>query len=546
LLASWVAAASAAPLEEVRVEPFAPVPPKIEGPVEPAKPMEKSPPVLADAANLDHLLKDTLGVTLPDGARKFLTQHHFVLLDLQPTCLGSVGNADEMLSAFDDLSDDGPTGSPKLVTPDLFLHAFHRYFSHSLESIEQGQLRPRLELMLQLAMTNAAALRKESDAATAVRLEWIEAQLATAWIVLGTDDEVPAAGHDQENDPADAFYYRKPVPSPAGSAAQGAPSPETIAGRVFAQGNLHERLAQAKEWFTQPASAAIEREVAAIREAKQTAPSALYSCYGGEETDYTQFIVRSHYTKTPQLRGWFRAMMFLGLHGQPLDTGNTLGLTDALLLAQVLSRQADGGQRPLELWCEINGITTFFAGPSDDQDYPALRAWVAATLGTTDLNPNSATDPAVLAKLTATLGQLSKARINSAPQVPSFFRVFGQRFSADAGIFEVLAPDSDDPDPVKATGLWVSAAFGDPFALAQSLALLTASQRRDFEALMRPMKRRLAAQSEPERFSSLAAAQLHTASRLCGPRGANFPYFMQSPFFAAKNTESCLGARSEL
>ncbi|MCX6874340.1 MAG: DUF3160 domain-containing protein [Verrucomicrobia bacterium] len=543
LLASCVSAVSAATLEEVRLQPFAAVPAAASGAGQPTVPMEKKPPALADAANLDSLLKDTLGVRLPDEARKFLTQHHFVLLDLQSTRLGSVRDADEMLTAFENLSGPAPRGSPKLVTPDLFLHAFHRYISHSLEAIEQGELRPRLEELLQLAMTNATALRKEADAATAARLEWIEAQLATAWIVLGADDALSAGSMRGKDDGKDATSERR---ESARSGKTEAPA-ATGASRTFTPGSLQERLALAKSWFAESVAAAVEREVAAIREAKQAAPSALYGCYDEKQTtDFTQFIVRSHYAKTPQLRGWFRAMMFLGLNGQPLTAENTLGLTDALLLAQVLSRKPEAGPQPLELWRTITEITGFFAGPSDDLGYPAFRQWVAATLGTTELTPNSATDPALLAKLTATLGQLSEARINSGPHVPSSFRIFGRRFSADAWIFEALARDSETTDVVRATGLWVPAAFGDSFASAQSRVLLKASQRSDFEAQMPPLQRRLAAQSEAERFSSLAAAQLHAASRLCGPRGPNYPYFMQSPLFAAKNTESFLGTWTEL
>ena len=239
-------------------------------------------------------------------------------------------------------------------------------------------------------------------------------------------------------------------------------------------------------------------------------------------------------------------MMFLGLHGQPLQAENPTGLTDALLLAQVLSRKPEDGLRPLELWREITETTGFFAGPSDDLDYPTLRAWVAATLGSTDLKPNAATDPALLAKLTAALDQLPKPRINSGPPVALSFRTFGQRFSADAWIFEVLALDADEADAVKATGLWVPAAFGDSFALDHARTMMTAQQRNAYDSRMADVKRRLTEQSDAEHFSSLAAAQLHAASRLCGPRGPNYPYFMQSPFFAAKNTESFLGTWTEL
>jgi hypothetical protein len=289
--------------------------------------------------------------------------------------------------------------------------------------------------------------------------------------------------------------------------------------------------------------------------AKGIAPSPLYACYDPTKpTDYSQFIVRSHYTKTEELRGWFRAMMFLGLRGQILDAKNPLGLTDALVLAQVLARQPATGPRPLDLWRPLMEITTFFAGASDDLDYPAFRQWVADTLGTTDLKLSSATQPATLAKLTAALNQLPPPKIVSGPHLslvspaadPPSFRIFGQRFSPDAWVFSALTRGSPLEAPSMPSGLFVTAAFGDSLSLEQSLKLVEPAHLELFEKRMGECRAELAGRPDAAWFGSMAAAQLHAATRLSGPRGGNYPYFMRTRPFAAKNAETMLGSWTEL
>ncbi|MCX6874339.1 MAG: DUF3160 domain-containing protein [Verrucomicrobia bacterium] len=567
----------AVPLVATRVEPFAPVPQRIEGPTEPAMPMEESPPVLAEAANLDRLLKEKLKVKLPPECRAFLAEYRFALLSLESTELARYcGSSDEMLFAFDSLAGSAVVDHswhPRLITPDVFLHAFHRYFANSLEVIEQSQLRPRLEEFLTAAMRNAVQLRPQTDAATAARLEWVEAQLATAWIVLGCEKKTPKPkrpGAEDESpeeaairDAGEAESAANQAKSEAAdaeleaeAAAEAAKDGETIyLTRKCDPRLLAQRLADVRKGFSKPVAEKVAAEVALILQAKGIEPSPLYACYDpAKPTDYSQFIVRSHYTKTEELRGWFRAMMFLGLRGQTLDAKNPLGLTDALVLAQVLARQPAKGPRPLDLWRPLMEITTFFAGPSDDLDYPAFRQWIADTMGTTDLKLSAATQPATLAKLTDSLDKLPLPKIVSGPHValvspdtdPPSFRIFGQRFSPDAWVFSALTRGSPVEAPAMPSGVFVTAAFGDSLSLAQSLKQVEPDHLPLFEKRMGECRAELAGRPDAAWFGSLAAAQLHAATRLCSPRGGNFPYFMRTRPFAAKNAESMLGSWTEL
>ncbi|MEI6177830.1 MAG: DUF3160 domain-containing protein [Verrucomicrobiota bacterium] len=535
------------PLVECHVSPFAPIPVAITGAEKPSKPMESAPPRLENASNMDRLLKEKLGISLTSAERDFLAKNQFVLLDLNPTKLATLyekkdpdsavdyrSTDDEMLNAFDSLSGGDrydTSWHPKLVTPDLFLHAYHRFFSHSLEFIEQRQLRPRLEKFLESAMKNAAELRPQADAATAARIEWVEAQLATAWIVLGTETAVVKSENEESGDETQNFYPKADARS------------------------VRQRLASLGKRFSKPVTSAITAEVELILAAKGPAPSPLYSCYVSRPTDYTQFIPRSHYTKTEGLRGWFRSMMFLGLTGQTLPGENNLGLTDSLLLTQIIARQPAKGPRPLDAWRDLMEITTFFAGQSDDLDYPVMRDWVNQTLGATPIKIGTATDPAVLEKLKAAVKNLPQpqivsgshpAELNSPDQDPPSFRIFGQRFSADAWILSALTRESPGKAPSMPAATFVTAAFGDDFSLRQAQSVLNPAHVGLFNTRIEDLRKKLTGKSDAEWFVSMAGAQLKAATSLCGGREPNFPFYMQSLSTAAKNVESMLGSWTEL
>lgn len=540
LIAGPGALAQEVTLPAVEIRNLAATPPPIKGPDGPAKPMESSPPTLEKAINADAMLNH-LGIALTDDQRQYLTEHRILLLTLDGTKLDNAYDPgpppkyraynDEMLSAFERIGSD-ETGQAKLITPDLAMHAYHRFFSHALEGIEQHQLRPRLERFLYAALytalNNAAGLRETAPEAAQHRLDVIGAQFAAAWCVLGRETE------------------------------SGKPSDRTAA----------QRLEAAVTWFPKPVAARLRADVEQILAAENRGGKGLFAAYDAEKVPgYTHFRPRSHYTKSEELKGYFRAMMYLGSNGYGLDAVQeppTLGLTDSLLLSLVLSTPDASGWRPLDGWCELMEITGFFAGQSDAITYIEFRAWLAATLRRDRFTPADALDEATLSKLQDAVSALRRPRILSderdrnqrSKKPPIEFRILGQRFSFDAWVLtrftaEIRSDSSAADSSLFPTGALIPAAFGDAAAEEYSISFVneqpSAGEDRiaKFTQTLGELRKAYAGTPDEVWFGSMAGQQLHALSQLAGPRGENYPHFMRSPGFAAKNLESMLGHWTE-
>ena len=94
-----------------------------------------------------------LGIQLAPGQKKFLDEHKFLRIPKRATRFkGKIGGRwewDEMLGMFDEVGGHGAMTrrqpeNARLVTPDVLLHAFHKYFENSLEYLERFDLAPLL------------------------------------------------------------------------------------------------------------------------------------------------------------------------------------------------------------------------------------------------------------------------------------------------------------------------------------------------------------------------------------------------------------------
>jgi hypothetical protein len=562
-VAGFGALAAEVALPKIQLETFAAAPAAISGPSEPLKPMEARSPVLDEAANMKSLLNQ-LGMLLTPEQRKHLEAHRFVLLDVAGTRIETVfeppskekdddgspmpdyrSTPDEMLAAFDRIAEDSSDpwsrspGQAKFITADLAMHAYHRFFAQALEFIEQRQLRARLEDVLEQAMTSARALKKDAPKDAQARLEVVEAQFAAAWCVLGR--ETPGEKFEEETDlEIKAAMDRANPPT----------DPRTVT----------ERLSDKSKDFSAEVAARLKAEVAQIMSAERADAAGLFGEYDPEKSpDYSQFRPRSHYTKSEELKGYFRAMMFLGRNGYAMNPAGgppTLGLTDALLVAMVLARPDEEGTRALDGWRELMEITGFFAGQSDDLTFIELRDWLAAELGRETLTPADAVDADVLTKLKAALGHLrlpqivadERNRERREGDLRPEFRIFGQRFSFDAWILNQFITDK----LTMPTGLFIPAAFGDVAAEVYAKDFITgrfedsAEPVKAFEVTLADVKTRLKEVPDALWFGSMAGQQLHAISTLAGRRNANYPAFMRGPEYAKKDIESMLGHWTEI
>jgi hypothetical protein len=550
-----------AALTEVKIAPFAPPPAPIAPPAI-AGPMESAAPTLEAAKNAKAVLENA-GIVLTAGQRAFLNEHRFLLVPITSTSLasefpedGDWSPPDEMLAAFDDFAGDtssphGRTpGAAKLITPDIVLHAWHRYFSHLLEYVEGVQLRPKLEKMLTACMANATLLANGQSPEVQARLDWVNAQYSAAWVLLGSDEEKKLEPVLTEEEKQQAEWEKEVNAEMEAARPSSDPRP------------WQARLAFAKARLSAAAGAAVEKEVKFVMAMEGLETSPLYGLYDPRKpADYTQFRPRSHYTKSPELRSWFRSMMFLGRNGVNL-TRTEAGLTDALLSIAVLCEPGLTGVPPAQAWREIMEVSAFFAGQSDDITFPEFRDWIVKSSAVNALSPAQSTDAKLLAALRGKLNGLRRPSINSAPHIPVRpepdaaieFRLFGQRFGWDAWVMDnLLDRDASGKLPTIVSGTTVMAAFGDDTAadaarefLKETFGAGAGPFIADFDGKLPALRKKLAAVPDADWFTSMASKQLHTIGRLAAPREDWLPHYMRSPMFGRRQLGSMMGSWTEL
>ena len=324
--------------------------------------------------------------------------------------------------------------------------------------------------------------------------------------------------------------------------------------------------------FSAPVFNRMAAELRLIYAAKDVTPSPLYGQYAKDEAvkaDYTQFTPRSHYVKTSGLRGYFRAMMYLGRNSYLL--GKPEGVSDALLVTLLLAGPGPDGQPLLHDWQRLMEITGFFAGQPDDISYPEWRNFLVKVLGTEKLAAGQALDPAVLKKISQHLGELQGPRILSdvvvAPEVltstkaqllaaSESFRIFGQRFTFDAWVLSRLTAGQEQTPrrlPSMPSALFVPAALGDKAArgfadqyLQQLSAPFTPEETARFNGQLDEVAADLGKVKDPEWFSSVGSAWLKVLGTLTSAYGPGYPLYMQDQLFPAKQVESFLGSYTEL
>ncbi len=644
------------------VEPLAAVPPA--QPAMAAPSMKETAVTLEKAQNGQQVLK-YLGLTLSVEQKKFLNANKFLLIPKNATTFkGAFGGAcnsaeswDEMLGMFDSLCgssiiQERKPENVKLVTPDLMLHALHKYFDNTLEYVEVTELSRQLLGFVQTvragameAGSAAATAEKQSPAAASAPAP-VPAATAPAPVPaaappvvaapVGSDNSAATAKHAGEGAPkpqatgdvAATHSVRGTVdppatdktgnksPSASGPGAGTSPTvgpssgmPASTAGTTERLARGYERLAaqmtvalvllEDADWanpggvlierpegqsgpegntpaptrrgtvesalqrlrglepgFSPQTVQAMRQELQAIHEAKALAASPLRAAYdptGSLQTDYTQFTPRGHYAKSPALRAYFRAMKFLSLGGYPLSSQD--GLSDSLLLMELAARPGPGGAPAQEAWSSIMAVTGFFAGTPDDVGFAELAALVGKTLKKDALTPAESVDPALLDKLAANLSALPSPRI-AAPDKGKTFRLFGERFSLDAGILDRLTAGRQDQGlklPAMPSALFVAAALG----MKPARELTSAFLKRAPEGFSQPEVNafltrldqetaKVAALREGQWYSSLASAWLGVLPALRGVYGQGYPAYMQSPAFRLKEVQTLLGSYAEL
>ncbi|OGR24817.1 MAG: hypothetical protein A2139_10845 [Desulfobacca sp. RBG_16_60_12] len=555
------AAADSPPLTlpPVTLSAFAEVPPLTTLEVTPS--LQDSATTEDKAANVKGVMK-LLGVQLTAAQKKFLNAHKFLLIPKRATRFkGKMGEGwewDEMLGMFDEVGGPGAVAMrqpehARLVTPDVMLHAFHKYFENSLEYLERFDLAPLLRRFLQQAQARALTYRDQFRGQLAARYEVVAAQMTVPLIILENaqwsvsyEERLKQGWNEQD-------LTDKPDIA------------ETLEGALQGLGKYQKQ-------FSPEVFGRMAQEITNIYQAAGVGVSPLYGQYAKEgelKTDYTQFTPRSHYAKTSLLRAYFRAMMYLGRNSYLLNKPE--GISDALLLAHLLASPGPDGQPLVKDWQKLMEITTFYAGPPDDIGYPEWRDFLVKVLGAEKFSPAEAVNPEVLTKISQQLQELRPPRILSdvviSPGVPDqtkaellagakAFRIFGQRFSFDAWVLSRLTAGQEKTAvrlPSTPTALFVPAALGDKAAREFAGAFLTQEappfsdpEVAAFYGRLDEVAADLKKVQDVEWYSSVGAAWLKLLGTLPQTFGPGYPRYMQGKLFTIKQVQTFLGSYTEL
>ncbi len=271
--------------------------------------------------------------------------------------------------------------------------------------------------------------------------------------------------------------------------------------------------------------------------------------------DYSQYIPRGHYTRSEELKMYFRAMMWYGrLTFRLMDEFET---QRALLVAHAIrSALAQDGTPTLTLWQNIYDPTVFIVGKADDlgiYEYGALSDHVFGI--PTDLA--SFADQELMAEFMQASESLPPPQVNSMwvwiwqdqETVTKGFRFMGQRFTLDEYVFGQLIwrkVGSEIAPRGLPKGLDFLAAMGSDEAHDILFNEMDEDRFDNYTTQMEKVKTELAALGIDSWTQNLYWSWLYALQPLIEPKGSAYPAFMQTLAWARKDLQAALGSWTEL
>ncbi len=508
-------------------------------------------PTVETARNLK-AIDSAYGLKLTGAEKDYLNKNKFVLLPLNRSTLARSVNFDEMLAAFDGIqgSDFVSERSPenaKLVTPDVVLHSYHRFFELTLEQLEGHELGSTLHDFLVGLSDNLVHALKNSPVELKNSYERLLAQITVARVLL-----------ENQNPPPPSYFSNGAEESAYKMNDEKVDNLQN-ALKIFSQ----LQLPLSKELHQ-----AVETELTSIYKADTLGRSPLFAVYNDALiTDYTQFTPRSHYTKNSALRAYFRTMMYLGRSSYALK--KDVGFVDSNLLTEQFMVADKSGNRPFDDWKKIMNLTAFYAGQSDDITYTEWEEYVTRVLGRL---PSSSLDRAnadTIKQLASRIGELRQPKILSdvifdeaiatktkADLLRSTlgFRIFGQRFTFDAWVLNNLTAGDESTSvrlPSTPSAVFLPAAFGSSEAREAVKKLLedaqfSTTEQAGFARALDNEKEKLSKIKPSEWFGSLQSAWVYVLGSLTSNYAQGFPAYMQTKTFLDKQIQTFLGSYTEL
>lgn len=381
---------------------------------------------------------------------------------------------------------------PIFVSSDSLLHVYHLLFDKTLRQAEQNAFIPMLTRldweMLRSSVAQAETLA-DSDPAWADAARRNAAYFAVAVKLLDPSWEIPAELRD----------------------------------------------------LTDP-------DLAAIAAHDSTGASAIFPNLPLGE-DWTQYVPRGHYTKSPELENYFRAMMWHGRMTMRADDPQES--RQAALLTMAWRDTKIDGMNARDVWDGIYQPTVFFVGRSDDLMPSEYQSALESAYGSTQ-SPSDLLDAAKFESFQNAIGELRPPLIlgilinddMAIEETTKGLRFMGQRFTPDSALMRELIHRNVEGRGLP-KGLDIFAVMGSERAL-EHLEAMGETQFPNYNEQMTKLRQQFAAYDEATWTQNLYWSWIYALKPLLDKPDPNLPQFMQSPLWQDKQLNTALGSWTEL
>jgi len=269
------------------------------------------------------------------------------------------------------------------------------------------------------------------------------------------------------------------------------------------------------------------------------------------ELDYSQYRPRGHYTRSEDLKNYFKAMMWYGQAPFPLKDSKGEYNKEQTLQALLITRDAisrSNGDQTLANWEKIYGPTLFYVGGSDDLSIYDYKSLLSEVYGK-DYDVNSLSVKSKLEKFFKMAEALPDPQIqpkytSSDTPCGKQFRFMGQRYIPDSEILQSLVEPFKRPAP---KGLDVMAATGSERARELLLNHYGENDKwSGYSQALEKVNAKFGSLSEDKWKSNMYYGWMWTLQGLFKEYGQGYPSFMTNTAWTDKSLSTALGSWSEL
>ncbi|MFX0205845.1 MAG: DUF3160 domain-containing protein [Candidatus Hodarchaeota archaeon] len=428
-------------------------------------------PLVQTQSNLTNV--NFQGLTLSAAEIDQLERYGFVLVD---------EGYEDIYDIYDSIFDD----SPKFITTDLCLHAYHVLYDISLRVLEGRYFASDFQIMLNTLRTDQLILK--GIVTEDVVSDCLAKNIAYLSVMLYLLDNTTLIPNEVET--------------------------------------------------------LVNTELANIK-AGVCAPSAIF----GYEEDYTQYKVRGHYTRNAILSAYFKAIMYAGRMGFLLQESGIQHTRMALLLLSSFNTTLSSGKETVwDIWDRIYQPTVFYVGACDDLtpvEYYQIWQGIGAPEEDQLANNTLIETFITLAKnyRKPNINSMIIGDIFEAEGITQGFRLMGQRFIPDSYIFQQLVYDKL-PTRFMPKGLDVFSVLGSPraaFHLQDENQIYLGYDDRISE-----LCKEFANFTDYDWTQNLYWLWLYTLFPLLHPAVEGFPAFMLSDAWSDKALMTAMASWAEL